>query len=95
MGLGYQAYVLVSDVGLNGYIVHGIYKFMPPPEVINAAQLFAARTTGYAGTVVESIAVDEGIPCGGRCTRPPNGAWTDCYCYRNGPDSVDDARHAM
>lgn len=93
--MGNTVHVLVSDIGLNGYVVHGVYTNPPPDEVITASERFAAGFTGYQSTVVEIITIDDGLPCGGECTRPAKGTWTDCWCYRNGPEVVDAARRAM
>lgn len=54
-----KAYVLVSDVGLNGLIIHGTYSAMPTPSMIQEAADEAARWTGYQTTFVESPEIQE------------------------------------
>jgi len=34
-------------------------------------------------STVQSLPLNSQLPCGGECTRPPTGNWTDCYCYVN------------
>lgn len=56
-------YVLVSDVGLNGCMVHGVYSETPSKQIVDRAEAFAQRTTGYASTAVEEMELDS--PWGG------------------------------
>ena len=76
-------HVLVSDVGLNGYVVHGVYGESPSQRIVDQAEKYAAGFTGYQNTAVEQLEMDSLLPCGGTCARPKTGTWTDCYCYRN------------
>ena len=75
-------YILISDVGMNGYVIHGVYDTPPSPEVIALAKEFTRGWTGYAGTTVEERRLNGSLPCGGECTRPKeNSTWADCWCY--------------
>jgi hypothetical protein len=74
-------YVLISDSGLNGSFVHGVYSESPDPEVVRHAEEFARGWTGYGGTTVEPRELNSRLPCGGECTRPDGGVWAQCYCY--------------
>lgn len=79
-----KVYVLVSDVGLNGNVVHGVYSEPPSQKIIGHARAYSAGTTGYGHTIVEERELDSPLPCGGDCSRPlSGGSWSDCYCYRN------------
>jgi hypothetical protein len=61
-------YVLVSDVGLNGYMVHGVYSESPPKRIVERAEDFARKTTGYHHTAVEQMEMDS--PWGGGGAMP-------------------------
>ncbi len=89
-----KVYVLISDVGLNGFVVHGVYSAEPSADVIRAAALFSRGWTGYQNTTVEEHDLDLGLPCGGQCTRRDPGVdpWSNCFCYRACLTVVDGAR---
>lgn len=52
-------YILISDVGLNGYVIHGVYNENPSRKTFNEAALEAARYTGYANTDIEERELEE------------------------------------
>lgn len=79
-----SAYILVSDVGLNGYVIHGAFAPEPPSDrTVGMAKAFCEKWTGYVSTDVVELELNGDLPCGGRCTRVVGGAWADCYCYAN------------
>jgi hypothetical protein len=54
-----KIYVLVSDVGLNGYVIHGVYASRPAPKVVKETGLKEGHTTGYQYTTVEEHELQE------------------------------------
>lgn len=79
-----HVFVLTSDVGLNGHVVHGVYSDPPSRRILDQAQKYTQWLTGYGGTSVQRLELNSPLPCGGECTRPAKGGtWSDCYCYRN------------
>jgi hypothetical protein len=54
-----KVYVLVSDVGLNGYVIHSVYRQPPPSNDVKLAELEGARYTGYAHTSIEEHELQE------------------------------------
>ena len=50
-------FVLISDVGLNGPHIHGVYEKHPSVDQIGAAAAEARSWTGYSGTTVEEFEV--------------------------------------
>lgn len=52
-------YVLVSDVGLNGYVIHGVFADRPSNAFIDAVIMEVSLTTGYQHTVVEEHEIEE------------------------------------
>jgi hypothetical protein len=53
-----KVYALISDCGLNGPLVHGIYTKQPSRDLVALAEAFARPTTGYQFTSVEEHLVD-------------------------------------
>lgn len=77
-------HVLVSDVGMNGHVIHGVFAPDPPSQqIIDMARDFCRGWTGYGDTAVVTLQLNSQLPCGGQCTRKPTGVWADCYCYVN------------
>ena len=78
-----RVFVLWSECGLNGGIIHGVYDRTPAPRVVYVATQEAKTVTGYVCTQVEDYEVQSA--CEGSCTRSPvkGTSWTDCHCYVN------------
>jgi hypothetical protein len=51
-------FVLISDVGLNGPHIHGVFEKHPSVDQIKAAERHARGWTGYSGTTVEEFEVE-------------------------------------
>lgn len=53
-----KVWVLISDCGLNGPWIHGVYTSEPSQLAKDEASNRAAGTTGYQNTVVEEYELD-------------------------------------
>lgn len=49
---------MISDCGLNGPWIHGVYTYKPNQQVKDEAVNRASRTTGYQYTTVEEYELD-------------------------------------
>lgn len=81
-----KVFVLISDVGLNGHVVHGVFDAPPSSTVVAEAEKSGRGWTGYSATTVVEQELNRALPCGGECTRLPvrGTSWSSCHCYVNG-----------
>lgn len=52
-------WVVVSDCGLNGPQIHGVYTAEPSSELVEACARLARPTTGYQYTSAQRFETDE------------------------------------
>lgn len=53
-----KVWVLISDCGLNGPVIHGVYTSEPSLKARDEAIMEFSRWTGYQNTVVEEYELD-------------------------------------
>lgn len=53
-----KVYVLISDCGLNGPWIHGVYAEAPTNKMLKAAEKEAGRVTGYQFTEVRECELE-------------------------------------
>jgi hypothetical protein len=53
-----KVWVVVSDCGLNGPFIHGVYSERPEQRVVDQFVFDTSSTTGYQNTTVQEFIVD-------------------------------------
>lgn len=56
-----RVYVIVSDCGLNGPWIHGVFTEEPTEEQLDRAFKEAVHTTGYQYSYIETVQLGEWV----------------------------------